>query len=98
MAHDPRLDELARMARDPAGFVAANVTKMRVPLKERTLFTSAGRTVLHEKAERVIYGPDGRQLCRVIEDDVHGTQIEEDERLHAVVRPRTVTKGARADI
>jgi hypothetical protein len=97
MAHDPRLDELARLAADPM-FVARNVTRMRAPLKERTMFGPAGRAVLRSKGERVIYGPDNQPLCRVIEDDLHNCQIEEDERLHAVVRPPTVTKGARADI
>lgn len=97
MAHDPRIDELARLARDPQ-FVARNVTRMRAPLREHTMFTSAGRTLMHTKGERIIYGPDGRPLCRVVEDDLHGCQIEEDERLHAVVRPRTVTQGMRIEL
>lgn len=97
MMHDPRLDELARIATDP-DFVARNVTKMRAPLTERTVFTPAGRSVIHSAGEHVLYGPDDQPLCRIVEDEHGGCQIEEDERLHAVVRPVTITKGARADI
>lgn len=89
---DRRLDELARMAKHPS-FVADNVRKMRAPLKAKTVFTAAGKTVVHSPGERIIYGPDNTPLCKVIEDELGGCQIEEDERLHAVVRPPTITKG-----
>jgi hypothetical protein len=90
------IDDIARAAGDPQ-FVANNVTRMRAPLKERTVFGPAGRAVIHSKGERVIYGPNGAALCRVLEDELHNTQIEEGERLHAVMRPSVVTKGARVE-
>lgn len=93
---DPRIDQLARMAKDP-NFVASNVKHMRAPLKRKTVFGPAGRFVAHSPGERVIYGPDNQPLCRVREDEFGGVQIEEDEKLHAVVRPHTITQGASAE-
>jgi hypothetical protein len=93
---DPRLDELARMAKNP-NFVANNVTRMRAPLKQRTMFGPAGRAVIHSPGERTLVGPNGAILCRIREDEFGGVQVEEDERLHACVRPPTVTQGAAAE-
>lgn len=89
--NDPHkwLDELAAVVRDPE-FVARNSAKFRAPLKSRTQFGPAGRAVIHSAGERVIYGPNGAALCRVVEDEVHNTQIEEADRLHATVRPNPI--------
>lgn len=83
------LDELAAVVRDPE-FVARNSSKFRAPLKSRTQFGPAGRAVIHSAGERVIYGPNGAALCRVVEDEAHNTQIEEAECLHGVVRPKPI--------
>lgn len=91
------IDDIARLAHEP-DFVARNVTRMRAQLKERTMFGPAGRQVLHSKGERAIYGPNGRVLCKVTEDEMHGCQIEEEERLHAVVRPPTVSRSSRIEL
>lgn len=77
--------------------VQRNLTRYRAPLRERTVFTQAGRTVVHAPGERVIYGPSGAVLGRVIEDEHGGTQIEQNDRLHAVIRPQTVTRRARGE-
>jgi hypothetical protein len=84
------IDELATLAKRP-DFVARNVTRMRAPLKERIVFTSAGRTVIHSAGERVLYGPNGAVLCKITENETHGVQVEEADRLHAVIRPQVVT-------
>lgn len=77
-------------------YVETYLTRMRAPLKESTVFTRAGRTVLHGANERIIYGPRGQKI-RIV-DDVHGTQVEHGnergrgvEHRHAHVRPPTVT-------
>jgi hypothetical protein len=90
------IDDIARAAGDPQ-FVANNVTRMRAPLREKTIFGPAGKAIVHGKGERIIYGPNGAPLCKVVEDELHGCQIEEDERLHAVVRPSTYTSSARTE-
>lgn len=67
-------------------YVAAYLTAMRAPLKQRTQFGPAGRAVIHSDGEKVIYGPDGTPI-RIIEDTLHGTHVEHGDHLHAVVRP-----------
>jgi hypothetical protein len=78
-------------------YVAAFLTSMRAPLKERTQFGPAGRAVIRSNGERVLLGPRGERI-RVIEDAQQGTQIEHDERLHVVIRPQTTTITARGGI
>lgn len=62
---------------------------MRAPLKAKTVFGPAGRQVVHESGERVLYGPKGEKI-RVIEQPGHSTQIETGDRLHGIVRPKPV--------
>lgn len=77
-------------------YVETYLNRMRAPLKERTVFTPAGRTVTHLPNERVIFGPRGQKI-RIV-DDVRGTQVEHGnehgrgvEHQHAHVRPECVT-------
>jgi hypothetical protein len=70
-------------------YVQAYLTSMRAPLKQRTVFTQAGRTVVHESGERILYGPKGEKI-RVIEHPGHATQIEHGDHLHGIVRPQPV--------
>ena len=76
----PNLDDWVQLA----------LTSLRAPLKQRTVFTRAGRSTLHRSGEQVIYGPNG-QPVRVIEHPEGGNQIEHGDHLHAVVRPKPVT-------
>lgn len=68
-------------------YVQAYLTAMRAPLKQRTMFTSAGRSVVHDSGERILYGPKGEKI-RVIEHPGHSTQIEQGDKLHGIVRPQ----------
>lgn len=70
-------------------YVQAFLSSMRAPLKQRTVFTSAGRTVVHDSGERILYGPKGEKI-RVIEQPGHSTQVEHGDHLHGVVRPKPV--------
>jgi len=70
-------------------WVQQHLTEMRAPLKKRTMFTVAGRSVQRSAGERIVYGPNG-QPVRVVELPEGGNQIEQDDRLHAVVRPQTL--------
>lgn len=74
-------------------YVEAFLTALRAPLKQRTTFTPAGRAVIRSSGEKLIFGPDGKPI-KVVEDENGGTQIETDDRLHAVVRPATVRSRA----
>jgi hypothetical protein len=86
MRTTPTLDE----------YVQAFLKAMRAPLKERTQFGPAGRAVIRSNGVRTIYGPNGEPI-KVVEDPLHGTQIEHGDHLHAVVRPSTVTKSSRVE-
>lgn len=58
-------------------------------MKERTVFTRAGKMTVRNDGETVIYGPGGYPIRVVTKID--GAQVETDDRLHAVVRPPLVT-------
>lgn len=88
-----QLDDVAAAAKT-LPWVEARLLKMRAPLRERTVFTPAGRTVLHSNGERRLVGPDGEPI-KVVQDPFGGVQVEHGEHLHAVIRPPTVTKGAK---
>lgn len=70
-------------------YVQKHLTEMRAPLKERTVFTTAGRSVQRAAGERIILGPNGQPI-RVIENPDGGNQIEHGDHLHAVIRPRPI--------
>lgn len=90
----PTLDEVVAAAKT-LPYVEARLLKMRAPLKEKTMFGPAGRQVLHSNGEKMILGPDGEPI-KIVEDPLGGVQVEHGDHLHAVIRPRTVTKGARS--
>jgi hypothetical protein len=71
-------------------YVAAHLAAMRAPLRERTVSTVAGCSVVRSAGERVLLGPRGERI-RVIEDVDGGTQVEHGDHLHAVVRPRLLS-------
>lgn len=77
-------------------YVESYLNFMRAPLREKVMFTKAGRTVIHEPGERIIYGPKGQKI-RIV-DTQSGTQVEHGnekgrgvEHQHAHVRPECVT-------
>ena len=77
---------------DHERFVQAALWHARQTRPERhTIITGTGARhrarPLAEKGERILYGPHG-QPVRLIEWE-GGNQIEEDEHLHAIVRPST---------
>lgn len=89
------LHAVVKAANTAADQIQSNLLRYRAPLKTSTMFTSAGRTTLHHNGEQVIYGPNGAVIGRVVEDPFGNCQIEEEDRLHAVIRPATVTKSSR---
>lgn len=67
-------------------YIQAGLTAFRAMPKQKTVFGAAGRFVSHSDGERVLYGPNGNVIGRVIENPLGGTQVETDEALHAVAR------------
>lgn len=70
--------------------IQAAVAKFAAPRGERVISTSARTMRVHTPGERVLYLPNG--ACVKITTDASGvaTQVEEDDALHAVVRPKPV--------
>ena len=78
-------------------YVESFLSKMRAPLRERTTFTPAGRSVMHSEGERILFGPKGQKI-RVVQRPDGGVQVEHGneqgrgvEHQHAHVRPQCVT-------
>jgi hypothetical protein len=64
-------------------FDAANVRK------SKTVFTVAGRVGVATPGEKVIYLPNGVGVKVTTDASGTATQVEEDESLHAIVRPKS---------
>jgi hypothetical protein len=93
----PSLDDYVHAFKRGADYIDKTVMQQRAPLREHTMFGPAGKTVIHKQGERIIYGANGALLARVLEDaDSHNTHIEEDERLHAIVRPTVIRASFRS--
>lgn len=87
---NPNLDDYVHAFKRATDYIDRTVMHQRAPLRESTMFGPAGKTVIHSKGERIIYGPSGEMIARVTEDEAHVTQIEEDERLHGIARPESI--------
>lgn len=92
MEHEP-LSEVDR-------WVHRHLHQLRAPLRQRrTVFGSVGRFRPLENGELTVYGPNGKPI-KVVEvlnentGQAGGTQIEDDEGRHAVIRPGVVTSSA----
>lgn len=71
--------------------IRAAVDKFAVPRSEKTIY-AGGRTMkVHGPNERVLHLPNGTTVKVSVDDSGVATQVEEDENLHAIVRPKTVT-------
>jgi hypothetical protein len=67
-------------------YVQEYLTSFRAPVKKGTQFGFGGRVRTRKPGERLLYAPDGTPF-RVIENPDGGTQIEQNDCLHAVARP-----------
>lgn len=90
MQATPTVEEYVGAMRTAQGYIDRTLTRQRAEIKRTTMFGPAGKAELRSNGERVIYGPNGAALARVVEDPDGGTQVEENDRLHAVVRPKQV--------
>lgn len=75
--------------------VTAHLTKLRARRGRKTLFTQAGRTEVRTPGEQTIWLPNGQPVKVTTDDSGVATQVEEDERQHAVVRPHAIQLNLR---
>lgn len=67
------------------------IEKASVERSEKTIFAGDKRITVHGKNEKILYLPNGKSVKVSIDDSGVVTQIEENNHLHAVVRPTTLT-------
>jgi len=80
---------------DSEALVEASLINLRARRGER--FIHAGRHGMRVRTpgERVLYLPNGTAIRVSTDDSGIATQVEEYERLHAVVRPHTIRQSLR---
>jgi len=86
-----------RLRPDVDAYVQEYLQSFRTDPRQATQFGFGGRVRILRPGERVLYAPDGTPF-RVIENPDGGTQIEQDDRLHAVIRPSTVRSTGRTQL
>ena len=73
-------------------YIKAYVSAFRAR-RGRKLVHAGGRAMqVRTPAERVIYLPNGHHVKVSVDDSGVATQVEEDEALHAIVRPATIRR------
>ena len=63
--------------------------------RTKTVFTVAGRVGVATPGEKVIYLPNGVAVKVTTDESGTATQVEEDEALHAIVRPASIKASSR---
>lgn len=56
----------------------------------KTVFTAAGRIGIATPGERILQLPNGQRVRVLTDASGTATQVEEDEALHAIVRPAAI--------
>lgn len=63
------------------------------------LVHAGGRAIrVRTAGERVLYLPNGQKVKVSVDDSGTATQVEEDEKLHAIVRPQTIRSKSRMEL
>jgi gamma-glutamyl:cysteine ligase YbdK (ATP-grasp superfamily) len=76
------------MAGPTEALIAAAVHKFTARRGEKTIHAGGRAVTVHTPGERVLHLPNGTVVRVSVDDSGTATQIEEDDALHAVVRPR----------
>jgi hypothetical protein len=69
--------------------IRAAVNSFRAPRGSKTISTSQRTMSVRTPGERVLHLPNGTTVKITTDDSGIATQVEETDRLHAVVRPHT---------
>jgi hypothetical protein len=80
---------------DPAALVAGKYDTRDFVLgrKSKTILAGGRMQRVHTANEQCIVLPNGSKVKVTVDDSGCATHIEEDDRLHAVARPRTLRLG-----
>jgi hypothetical protein len=75
---------------DSEALVEASLVRLRARRGERFIHAGGRGIRTRTPGERVLYLPNGQSIRVATDDSGIATQVEETERLHAVVRPPTI--------
>lgn len=75
--------------------IAAAVHKFAAPRGTKMIHAGGRPMNVHTRGERVLHLPNGSVVKVTVDDSGVATQIEEDDALHAVVRPHPITRRTR---
>lgn len=80
---------------DSEALIQASLRNLRARRRERFVYVAGKGMRTHMPGEQTIYLPDGHSIKVTTDDSGIATQVEETDRLHAVVRPHTIRIGMR---
>lgn len=75
--------------------IRAAVHQFRAPRKQKLISTPGSTLRVHEGGEMMLYLPNGQVVKVSTDASGKATQIEEDEKLHAVARPEPISLAVR---
>jgi hypothetical protein len=71
-------------------YIAAAMSAFRARRGEK-IVSAGGRTMtVHTPGQRILYLPNGAHVNVRVDDSGVATQVEEDDALHAIVRPHPI--------
>jgi hypothetical protein len=72
--------------------IRAAMTKFRAERGDKLIHAGGKAMRVRTPGERILYLPNGAHVKVSVDDSGIATQVEEDEALHAIVRPHTIHK------
>lgn len=73
-------------------YVRAAMSAFRAERGSRTIHAGGRTMTVRTPAERILHLPNGQHVRVSVDDSGVATQVEEDEALHAIVRPHTIRR------
>lgn len=69
--------------------IKRSIDKFCATRRETIVSTGSKTMIVHKPGEKVLHLPNGTMVKITVDDSGVATQIEEEEHLHAIVRPHT---------
>jgi hypothetical protein len=73
-------------------YINAFMSAFRAQRGEKTIFAGGRSVKVRTAGERIIHLPNGHQVKVTTDDSGIATQVEENDALHAIVRPHTIRR------
>lgn len=73
-------------------YVAAAMSAFKAERRQKMVHAGGRGMQVHTPGERVLYLPNGVAVKVSVDDSGIATQVEDDEALHAIVRPHPIVR------